>query len=464
MSFVFYDTETTGVETKFDQILQFAAIHTDESFVEQGDVNRRCKRLPHIVPTPGALMVTKVTPQQLEGANSSHYQMFREIQPWLSSKSPSVYIGYNSIRFDEVLLRQAFYQTLQPLYLTNTNGNCRADMMLIAQAAKVYAPHSLEVPLGNRGNYVFKLGEVVRANNIDFSEDSAHDALADVRATIDLAKFISANAPEVWDAMIRNARKDHVNAFVGEHRVFCLTNFFFGRSYTNVVTLGGRNTENGNEIAVCDLAHDPSDYINLDIDGLLDVLTSSPKKIRTARVNAQPIFMPFNNVPDEIHGERLDDATYSAHAEMIHNDQDFQARLGQALAMRYEDAEPSPYVEGKIYDAFPTQSDTAKMELFHTLPNWEGRYALCAEFEDARIAELGRRLVYAEQPNAVPDADRPQFDQWVRERLLTDSDVPWTTISKALLEADDMLGQRPESANELNSIKDFLKSLADQYA
>ncbi len=30
MSFVFYDTETTGTDTTFDQILQFAAILTDE--------------------------------------------------------------------------------------------------------------------------------------------------------------------------------------------------------------------------------------------------------------------------------------------------------------------------------------------------------------------------------------------------------------------------------------------------
>ena len=34
MRFVFYDTETTGLQTAFDQILQFAAICTDENFEE----------------------------------------------------------------------------------------------------------------------------------------------------------------------------------------------------------------------------------------------------------------------------------------------------------------------------------------------------------------------------------------------------------------------------------------------
>ena len=34
MDFVFYDTETTGRETAFDQILQFGAIHTDAELNE----------------------------------------------------------------------------------------------------------------------------------------------------------------------------------------------------------------------------------------------------------------------------------------------------------------------------------------------------------------------------------------------------------------------------------------------
>ncbi len=34
MAFVFYDTETTGTDTAFDQILQFGAIRTDDDLNE----------------------------------------------------------------------------------------------------------------------------------------------------------------------------------------------------------------------------------------------------------------------------------------------------------------------------------------------------------------------------------------------------------------------------------------------
>lgn len=45
MPYVFYDTETTGTKTAFDQILQFAAIRTDDDLCELDRFNIRC-RLP----------------------------------------------------------------------------------------------------------------------------------------------------------------------------------------------------------------------------------------------------------------------------------------------------------------------------------------------------------------------------------------------------------------------------------
>jgi exodeoxyribonuclease I len=43
MAFVFYDLETTGTATAFDQVLQFAAIQTDDelNFIEK--FNIRCR-------------------------------------------------------------------------------------------------------------------------------------------------------------------------------------------------------------------------------------------------------------------------------------------------------------------------------------------------------------------------------------------------------------------------------------
>ena len=72
MTFIFYDTETTGLAAGYDQILQFAAIVTDDDFNVLEESNLRCRFLPHVVPSPTALIVTHVLPSDVEKAPLSH--------------------------------------------------------------------------------------------------------------------------------------------------------------------------------------------------------------------------------------------------------------------------------------------------------------------------------------------------------------------------------------------------------
>ena len=151
MSFVFYDTETTGTNTSFDQILQFGAIRTDHELRELDRFEIRCRLLPYVVPAPGAIRTTGITVEQLTDPGlPTHYEMVRAIKAKLKEWSPAVFIGHNSMAFDEKLLRQAFYQTLHTPYLTNTNGNCRMDSLPILQAVDIFDPGILSVPRTSR--------------------------------------------------------------------------------------------------------------------------------------------------------------------------------------------------------------------------------------------------------------------------------------------------------------------------
>ena len=175
MSFVFYDTETTGTNTAFDQILQFGAIKTDYELNEIERFEIRCQLLPFVVPAPGAMRVTGVTAEQLvDPALPTHYQMARAICEKLMEWSPAIFVGHNSLRFDEHLLRQMLYKTLHTPYLTNTNGNCRSDSLRMIQATARFAPNALNIPVDERGRPVFKLDRLAPANGFDHS--AAHDA------------------------------------------------------------------------------------------------------------------------------------------------------------------------------------------------------------------------------------------------------------------------------------------------
>lgn len=178
MDFVFYDLETTGKSWYFDQALQFAAIKTDENLRKVDRFHLRCRLAPHIVPSPEALLVNRVTPARLTDPSlPSFYDALRAVQTKFAEWSPAVFIGYNSIHFDENFLRQGFFQTLQPTYLTNTGGNARGDMLRVAHASAIYAPTSLKIPLNEDGETTFRLDRLAPVNG--FTSGGQHEAMTD---------------------------------------------------------------------------------------------------------------------------------------------------------------------------------------------------------------------------------------------------------------------------------------------
>lgn len=78
MTFVIYDFETTGTSPAYDQPVQFGAIVVDDDFAELDRVNLRCRLAPHIVPSPTAMVVTGVMPDDLTAADIPTYFEFSQ--------------------------------------------------------------------------------------------------------------------------------------------------------------------------------------------------------------------------------------------------------------------------------------------------------------------------------------------------------------------------------------------------
>jgi exodeoxyribonuclease-1 len=253
MALVFYDTETTGTETFFDQILQFAAIKTDEDLKEIERFEIRSRLLPHVVPSPEAMSITGIRVSQLtDPSTPSHYEMVRSIFAKLDSWSPALFVGWNSIDFDENMIRQALYKTLHNPYLTSRVGNSRSDVMRIVQACSLFAPDALVFPVGDDGEKIFKLAQVAPANG--YTHDLAHDAMSDVEATIYLCRLLLERAPTVWSSFMRFSKKAAVVDYISDERVFCVTDFYFGKPYSYLVTTLGQNEENKAEWYLYDLS------------------------------------------------------------------------------------------------------------------------------------------------------------------------------------------------------------------
>ena len=59
MNYIFYDFETTGRNSNWDQILQVGAIFTDPNFKEIDKIEARTALKPGQIPYPKAILVNK---------------------------------------------------------------------------------------------------------------------------------------------------------------------------------------------------------------------------------------------------------------------------------------------------------------------------------------------------------------------------------------------------------------------
>lgn len=82
----------------------------------------------------------------------------------------------------------------------------------------------------------------------------------------------------------------------------------------------------------------------------------------------------------------------------------------------------------------------------------------CDSFEDKRLRQLARRLLYLERPEALDDVVKAEFDVAIAKRLLTTDKVPWLTLPQAIEEADVMLDTLGgANADRVRELMEYLK-------
>ncbi|UVK43638.1 hypothetical protein BPNPMPFG_005451 [Mesorhizobium sp. AR07] len=443
MAFIFYDTETTGSDRCFDQILQFATALTDDDLNVIDSFEIRCRLLPHIVPSPGAMVVTGVRVDQLfDPQLPSHYEMCNRIHEVMTAWSPATVIGYNSISFDEELLRRAFYSNLLPIYLTNTGGNSRLDILPLAVAAHTFAPQGFNWPVNEKGRTSFKLDRLAPANG--FEHSNAHDALADVHATIHIARLIKERAPAVWNSAMAYRSKASATQFVELNSVFMATRLRFGLCSSSLVTAIGINPDNSGELFALDLRQDPTLLSSMTIEELAAHIATKPRPISSLKLNASPLFMPIELAGAHASGYELGLEEIARRAELVRNDEGLRQRLMSAVMSGRAPFSESPHVEEQIYGSFYSRSDQSLVDEFRGA-SWPLRLELSGQFEDPRLRGLSRRIIYFDAPHIMGAKMRADFVHAIAARIHARNDKSgrWTTLDDAIEDAQEMLIDAP---------------------
>jgi len=207
-SFLWHDYETYGANPMADRAAQFAALRTDSELKPLDEpVVWYCSPANDVLPHPMASLITGITPQEAKSKGLVETEFARKILDEMSQPG-TCNAGFNSIRFDDVITRNLLYRNLRDPYEREyRNGNSRWDLIDFARMCYALRPGGIEWPMHEPGKPSFRLEDLSRVNKI--AHEGAHDALADVQATISLARLLKKAQPKLfqWALQMRDYRQ-----------------------------------------------------------------------------------------------------------------------------------------------------------------------------------------------------------------------------------------------------------------
>ena len=427
-SFYWYDLETSGTHPASDRIMQFAGRRTDAALNPIDEPYTTFVRLaPDVLPHPEACVVTGITPQRANAEGVDEWEVLSDVDRRMREPGTCV-VGYNNLRFDDDFLRHGFYRNLFDPYAHEwQDGNSRWDLIDLVRAAYALRPNGLRWPMED-GVPTFRLERLSAANGI--AHGDAHDALADVRATVDLARALKAAQPKLWDFALGNRSRDSATAMLLP--IGALLCAHVSRRYANeraciapVVSVAA-HPDIGHRVVVADLSQDVDILLEADaaeLQGALFAPEATEERaerppLKVVVLNRCPFLAPIN-VVRPADAERLgwDFDAIHRRRRALAACADLAERVADAYRRESDDAEARD-AELALFDGFIADGDKlASSRLQGAL----GRGEPWPTFDpqDERLRILGARLKARLRPGELDAHERAEWRAHV-ERCLAE--------------------------------------------
>ncbi len=400
-SYLFYDLETTGLNRTFDQVIQFAAIRTDSALNKLEEHNIKIRLRPDIIPSPGAMLTHGIPVADL-AAGLCEFDAIATIHRLFNTPG-TITIGYNSLGFDDEFLRFSFYRNLLPPYTHQyTNGCYRMDLLPMIAIYWLYNREVLKWP-AHDGKPSLRLEHLNDLNQL--ARGKAHDALVDVKATVELARRLR-TAPKVWDYLsghfvkatdIRRMEALPVSfeSGSGQHTLGLLAKSALGSALNfqaPVLFIGGSNAYRNQTL-----------WLRLDLPELQAAETETiPENTWVIRKKAgEPGFIlpPLDRYWSKISLERQEIVT--ANIQWLQANPDlFDAIIRYHADFRYP-VIPDLDVDAALYQSgFWSNTDKEVCRAFHASPV-EEKASFINRFKDKGLRVLAKRVIFRNFPESA---------------------------------------------------------------
>lgn len=425
-----HDYETFGVDPRRDAPTQFAGIRTDQDLNLIGDpLVIYCRPPTDRLPSPEACLITGITPQQAQAQGRCEADFIAAIHAELA-KPGTCGVGYNTLRFDDEVTRNALYRNFYDPYEREwKNGNSRWDIIDMVRLTAALRPEGIEWPLDDQGRPSFRLELLTQVNGI--SHAGAHDALVDVHATIDLARLVKKRQPRLYDFAWRNRSKHEAADLLKfgsfEPVLHVSEKYPSERGCIAVVVALARHPTNQNEIAVFDLGADPTPLLELDAEAIRQRLFTRSADlpegveripIKTVHLNRCPILVPINTLrPQDAERLNIDLGRCQAHLTALKHRDGLAAKL-EAVFTRPTPEKGEDDPDLMIYSSgFFSGPDKQKMARLREMG--PDQLALThPAFDDPRLPEMLFRYRARNWPDSLTADERTRWEQFRRRRLM----------------------------------------------
>lgn len=435
-SFLFYDLETSGFNPRRARTMQFAGQRTDMLLKPIGEpVNELITLTPDILPDPDAILLTGITPQQTI-ANGLKEAQFMQLFYEQVVKPDTIFVGFNSIRFDDEFMRFLHYRNFYDAYEWQWQNGCsRWDILDVVRMTRALRPDGLQWPYASDGKPTNRLEYLTKVNKLDHL--SAHDALSDVRATIAVAQLIHKNQPDLFSFLLSERNKKSVAQLVTKDQPFVYTSGRYPSDYLHTTAVVRLTDHPQNDAAlVYDLRFDPTPFLQMNADDLLQAWRFNPDSdairlpVKTLKYNRCPAIAPLGVIKDAATEERLklplDDV--KKHLQILRKHQkQFADAVLLALARLDEERELAQAallddpltVDERLYDGFVSDADKSLMRVVRTSEP-DKLSELIISFQDSRMQNLLPLYKARNYPKTLSPDERTDWDKFCQHKLLSD--------------------------------------------
>lgn len=436
---IVYDTEASDDDVRHGQILEFGAVVLDpKSFQERESVEYDVALLPYIVPSPVALAVSGFDPETLTARGRLPENVAaRRISEALRPRSGiRVFGGWNTLRFDDELLRVSFFKNLMDPWVVSGPRARRLDVMALSQLVHLAKPGAILPGRREDGSITWRLSHVAEANGFPFA---AHRAAADARATAKALALCAERAPEVVNALLQCCDGRRMVDLTDPRKTQLLYQFtHFGRPFMEPIM--PLSSDRGTVLAA-KLDGDLAPFLDRDPAALAAAMYKPGSPASTFNPKAStPIF-----TAEEARALGLDCGDTAVHrrraAELFQADVGAVALSAQEIS-RMSMLEPRS-AEGRLYSGgMPFQGgDRSRAETFLASSDKRTRIEIASGFSDIRLREFAARTLVVHDGatskdfNSVLGEPRGKrleaLGRSVFDRPYADVSAPWQTLAKA---------------------------------